>query len=108
MKLGALVGSAEHIFDTCIELLISKNADYSNNDDVHSNFKELAQLCRDLNVDVSTPVGCIQFMILMKTHRQFKLIREGKKPENESLQDTCTDKLNYEILLETLLEEEKL
>ena len=105
MKLNSLIDRTHELFESCTELLIRKNADYSKDADVHSNFREIAELCTFFDIDVRTPVGCIQFFILMKLHRQFKLIREGKTPSNESLGDTSVDKINYEILLETLLEE---
>ena len=87
------------------ELCVKKNADYSKDDDVHVNFKTVAQLCKVLEVDVSTPRGCIQFHILHKIHRLFKLINEGRTPENESVADTVLDEFVYSALLIGLNEE---
>ena len=105
MNLPRLISVAQETFENCTDLLIRKNSDYSKDADVHSNFTELAGLCTFFDIDVRTPVGCLQFFILMKTHRQFKLIRDGKTPSNESLLDTSVDKINYEILLNALLSE---
>jgi hypothetical protein len=103
MKLDELIQHTAETLEQCGELLIKKNADYSENADVHSNFKEMAQLCGWLGVDVSKPEGCVQFFVLVKIHRLFKLIREGKTPQNEGLHDSCVDQINYLLLLETLL-----
>ena len=81
------------------ELAIKKNKDYSKDDDVHANFHRVARLCETLDVDVRTPVGVMQFMILWKIQRLFKLTKEGALPENESLFDTVVDINVYDALL---------
>jgi len=102
MKLEDLIKHTALTLEKCGALLIKKNADYSENADVHSNFKEMAQLCTDLDVDVSKPEGCLEFLILWKIRRLFKLIRDGKAPQNETLSDSYLDLHNFIILLETL------
>jgi len=81
------------------ELAVKKNGDYSNAEDVHTNFKTVAELCRLLGVDVTTPEGCLEYMVLHKIHRLFKLINSGKKPDNESLFDNNVDTQVYLDLL---------
>lgn len=80
-------------------LAVKKNKDYSKDDDVHANFDTVARLCNVLDVDVRTPQGVIMFMILWKIHRQFKLVREGAMPSNETLFDTGVDINVYDALL---------
>jgi len=90
-----------------VELLaVKKNKDYSMDSDVHTNFIDVSVLCNLLLVDVGTPQGCIQYEIVKKIHRVFKLIREGKTPANESLLDNAVDINVYIALLLGLNEEE--
>ena len=81
------------------ELAIKKNKDYSKDDDVHANFHRVARLCEILDVDARTPKGVMQFMILWKIQRLFKLTKEGTVPCNEPLFDTVVDINVYDNLL---------
>ena len=80
-------------------LVSSKNKDYSYGTDVHANFKCLAELCKTLKVDVTTPEGCMEYMILHKIHRLFKLINDGTEPNHESIFDNGVDEEVYMDLL---------
>jgi len=84
-------------------LLDKKNQDYSEDTDVHANFRRVAQLCNTLDVDVTKPAGVLQFMILWKIQRWFRIINSGKNPTNEGYSDTAVDLENYITLLYTLL-----
>jgi len=84
------------------ELLDRKNKDYSDEDEVHENFKDMALLCDLLGVNVGNPSGCIMFEIVRKIRRLFKIINSGLPPENESLKDSVIDLENYITLLYTL------
>ena len=106
MNLTDLVEHCASTLEKCGSLLVRKNSDYSQDADVHSNFREIAELCKWLKVDVTKPEGCIQFLILWKIHRLFKLIREGKTPKNEGLGDSFVDEINYLLLLDTYLSSE--
>ena len=81
------------------KLVSSKNKDYSYGTDVHANFKRLAELCKTLNVDVTTPEGCMEYMVLHKIHRLFKLINDGTEPNHESIFDNGVDEEVYMDLL---------
>jgi len=83
-------------------VIVSKNHDYSEDVDAHKNFRTVAGLCKILDVSVQEPHGVVQFMILWKIHRLFKLKNEGKEPENESLFDNNVDIQNYLDLLVTI------
>jgi len=89
-------------YGTCIK----KNLDYSTSKRAHANFEEQAALCKLLNVDVKSPLGCIEFMILWKLRRRFKLKRAGGTPENESLFDNTVDEEVYNDLYLTYEEVE--
>lgn len=80
-------------------LVSSKNKDYSYGSDVHANFRCLAELCKTLKVDVTTPEGCMEYMILHKIHRLFKLINDGTEPNHESIFDNGVDGEVYTDLL---------
>ena len=84
-------------------LLDKKNKDYSKEDDVHANFRRVAKLCELLEVDVSKPHGVLQFMILWKIQRWFRVINSGLPPVNENHENAAVDLHNYEDLLYTLL-----
>lgn len=105
MNLTELTALIKKIGTTMEELCQKKNDDYSRDTDVHSNFKEVSLLCRMLNIDVHTPKGCIEFFIVVKLHRLFKLSRANKPPSNESLIDTIVDSGVYQVLLATYEEE---
>lgn len=92
----------EKIVTDATKLLGQKNEDYSFDDDVHYNFKTLAKACDVFNVDVTKPIGTIQFLTLLKIQRIFKLWNSDKPPVNESVDDTITDTLNYLVLGRTL------
>ena len=81
------------------KLVSSKNKDYSYGNDVHANFKRLAEICKALKVDVTTPEGCMEYMILHKIHRLFKLVNDGTEPNHESLFDNGVDMQVYTDLL---------
>lgn len=88
-------------------LLDKKNQDYSHNSDVHSNFKEMAQICTDFRVDITRPEGIIEYHVLHKIHRIFKLINSADEPSNESVKDSAVDLENYMTLLYTYYTENK-
>ena len=81
------------------KLVSSKNKDYTYGNDVHANFKRLAELCKALKVDVTTPEGCMEYMILHKIHRLFKLVNDGTEPNHESIFDNGVDEEVYMDLL---------
>ena len=81
------------------KLVSSKNKDYSYSNDVHANFKRLAELCKTLKVDVTTPEGCMEYMILHKIHRLFKLVNDETEPNHESIFDNGVDMQVYGDLL---------
>ena len=99
MNLYQLVHLVKDINGTAEDLCKRKNKDYSRDDDVHANFHQLAALCIILGVDVSTPRGCIQYSILLKVQRIFKLVNAGGIPANESLHDSAVDLNVYLALL---------
>lgn len=76
------------------DLTVSKAHDYANVD-VLSNFKSVSSAAKELGVDITTPTGYALFMVLLKIARLTNLIKSGKLPNNESLDDTFLDGINY-------------
>ena len=77
-----------------VDILVSKGQDYANID-VLSNFKRLAAASKALGIDIGTPTGYALFMVLMKIDRISNLIAQDKKPNNESVEDSFGDGINY-------------
>ncbi|GAB4144895.1 MAG: hypothetical protein OHK0017_03890 [Patescibacteria group bacterium] len=92
---------AVEIFAECEKILIAKNHDYSDADDVFSNFKESGAVA---NV---TPAQVALIQIGNKMSRLSQLIGQGKEPVNESTRDTIIDMINYLVLLKGILDENK-
>ena len=99
MNIETMSELVEQINTQKAKLVSSKNKDYSYGHDVHANFKCLAELCKTLKVDVTTPEGCMEYMILHKIHRLFKLINDGTEPNHESIFDNGVDEEVYMDLL---------
>jgi len=98
MKLFELIKIINLVNRTKYKICLKKNKDYSVDENAHKNFEELAALCKLMKVDVSIPLGCMEFLILFKLRRLFKLKRAGTIPENESLFDTVVDIEVYQDL----------
>jgi len=86
----------------------SKGHDYAKEQDVLANFKQVSEILRILNVDVTVPYGVALMYVILKLQRLSNLLFSGKQPKNEPLQDTVDDLLNYIDLMEECLIEEKM
>lgn len=82
------------IFAKCEKITMSKRQDYTNNPeiDAHENFKRASMLAEwfDYTGDVSYIV-----LIGTKLARLSSLLNNDKKPNNESIEDTFIDLINY-------------
>lgn len=91
----------EHLYKTLFEKILittaSKREDYAGAD-VLSNFKAVSQAAKALQIDIYTPTGYSLFMVLLKIARLTNLLNEGKVPNNESVDDSFIDGINYFIL----------
>ena len=77
-----------------LDIMISKGGDYAN-EDVLSNFKRVSSLAKVLNLDIGTPSGYALFMTILKIDRINNLINSNKVPNNESIEDSFKDGINY-------------
>ena len=87
------------------QLMRNKSHDYAD-EDVLSNFKRLAEICKVWGIDVTQPSGCAEYLAILKLDRYFNLKAQGKTPANESIQDTFQDLANYLDLLHAILHEQ--
>jgi hypothetical protein len=82
------------LHDQIIKVTTSKRHDYAN-EDVLSNFKGVSQAAKSLGIDVTNPTGYSLFMVLLKIARLSNLLNSGKIPNNESIDDSFLDGINY-------------
>lgn len=78
-------------------ILLSKGDDYANEDRL-SNFKLVGQICG------IPPEKVVLVMAATKVVRLGNLLKDGKKPNNESIQDSNIDLSNYSALMDMVLE----
>jgi len=104
MKRHEVEGHSYDLYLRRMKLFQQKNSDYAA-EDALSNFKRVAAVCKIWGVDVSTPSGVADLYIVMKFDRYFNLKRQGKTPENESVDDTFLDICNYLDLNRAILME---
>lgn len=77
-----------------IETTKKKAHDYAGVD-VLSNFKSVSTAAKALGIDVTTPTGYSLFMVMLKIARLTNLLNAGKTPNNESIDDSFLDGINY-------------
>lgn len=77
------------------QVMIGKGDDYAVQKDRLSNFKNVGVICGSGD---DGRVACLH-LIATKVARLNSLIGEGKKPSNESIDDSILDLANYSILL---------
>lgn len=82
-------------------IMFKKGNDYAGDQDRLSNFKKVG-----LATEVSPEQACLQ-MIATKVVRLSVLLKKEGEPDNESIEDSVIDMLNYSMLLHMLLDERK-
>lgn len=80
-----------------LEIIKSKGEDYGS-EDVLSNFKQVSAVAKILNIDITDPVQYALFMGILKVARITNLINSSKEPNNESIEDSLLDLINYNKL----------
>jgi len=80
-----------------IEIIKSKGKDYGS-EDILSNFKQVSSAAKALNIDITNPTQYALFMGILKVARITNLMNSGKVPNNESLEDSFKDLINYNKL----------
>lgn len=96
----------EDMHNKIMQITKSKAHDYASMD-VLSNFKSVSNAAKELGIDVNTPTGYALFMVVLKLARLGNLISAGKTPNNESIDDSFLDGINYFKLAYCCYKEEK-
>lgn len=90
----------EVITDNLKQILFKKGNDYSNSDRL-SSFKLSGAICNN-----SAELNCLN-LIATKVSRLGNLLSSKQTPNNESIEDSILDGMNYFFLLYCLLQEKK-
>ena len=80
------------------EILFKKSNDYANKQDVLLNFKQMAELGRHASLANMTPTQVSLWYASMKLQRLGNLLKDDKTPNNESIEDSFIDMMNYIFL----------
>lgn len=82
----------QEVFRKCYELSMKKRQDYTSTDDNHENFKRSAEIASWFSANEDKP-----YVILIGTKlaRLGSLLSSGEKPNNESIEDSFLDLINY-------------
>lgn len=72
-----------------------KASDYANAENIHLNFTQRAKLFEILNPDMSDPSQVALMDAVLKIQRIINLAKQSKGAENESVEDSYMDLLNY-------------
>jgi len=109
MNLKEALERREQAFEKRMEIRLRKGHDYAVEESIHRNFEAVAEICKILNVDITTPYGTCIFYIILKLDRTCNLLfRQQDTPKCETLEDTvAVDMPNYVDLLDEILLDNK-
>lgn len=85
----------ETIDSKIIDITSTKAHDYASNIDVLSNFKNVSAAAKSLGIDTGDPTQYALFMVVLKIARLTNLLNSQKEPNNESIDDSFMDGINY-------------
>lgn len=89
------IETIKELDEKLMSVLTSKGDDYASKEEVLGNFKRLSLAATTLGVNLDTPHGYAMFMVLLKIDRINNLVNSGKNPNNESVEDSFLDGINY-------------
>lgn len=99
MKRDAYIGLVQSSLERRLEIHRKKCHDYAGEEDVLANFKRLGEAVKTLRLPelwVKDPaLGYALMMTMLKIDRIINLSLKDSKPENEGVQDSWDDCLNY-------------
>ena len=78
-----------------LSILSKKRNDYGDGIDVLSNFKQVSNIVKELKIDTTTPTGYALLMVILKLARITNLIHKNIPAQNESIDDSFIDGINY-------------
>lgn len=86
------------------QVLTCKGNDYADHTDVLANFRRMHQICELWDIrPAERPGDVFWFYMLIKLDRMRNLIRLGKEPDNETMDDSVGDDINYMLLYRAYL-----
>lgn len=100
MTLAEQVSHFKEMTSKMETILLKKGNDYANEDRL-SNFKLAGSIC-----GLTAEQSCLS-LIATKVARLGNLLGSGKRPDNESIQDSVLDLANYSILLSMIIDNNK-
>jgi hypothetical protein len=92
------VDSFESVLEEVRNLHDLKTADYAQDTDPFSNFRDSA---RQVGI---TPGQSVEVLIATKQSRLRQLLGEMKEPKNESIRDTLRDRVVYSVIALVMLD----
>jgi hypothetical protein len=84
----------QEIDEKLLKMSSRKAHDYATQDVLH-NFKTVSAAAKELGLNVTDPTNYALFMVLLKIARISNLINNNKWPNNESVDDSFLDGINY-------------
>jgi hypothetical protein len=88
------------------QVLTHKGNDYADTDDVLANFRRMFQICKLWDIRPAERPGDVYwFYILIKMDRMRNL--RDKEPDNETVEDSIGDCINYMLLYRAFLKEQR-
>lgn len=102
-----LLNIYREIDNKLLEISEKKGNDYAN-EDMLSVFKTVSKAAELLGIDIGKSEQFALFMVLLKIARITNLINNNKNPNNESIEDSFIDGINYFKLAYCCYEEKKL
>ena len=85
----------ESLHNELMEIIKKKGHDYGKDIDTLSNFKEVSTAAKALGIDIGKAEQYALFMVILKIARLTNLLNSGKTPNNESVDDSFKDGINY-------------
>jgi hypothetical protein len=84
----------QSLHEEIMEITKKKAHDYASQD-VLSNFKGVSTAAKALGINIGKPEQYALFMVILKIARLTNLLNSGKIPNNESVDDSFKDGINY-------------
>jgi hypothetical protein len=100
MNSKQFIENSESLLNRCLEMLKKKNSDYANDTSPFANFEYSSELA-----GIEKYQSILQ-LLGMKLSRIRELM-SGKEPNYESLEDSILDAINYLIILNSVVKDNK-
>jgi hypothetical protein len=108
MTIDKAIDLMKKSFDKRLQIRIKKGKDYAGDQDCLQNFKKVALLLKILEIDPTTSYGVAMLYSVLKLDRLCNLVfrKKVKNPQNEPIEDSIDDLLNYIDLFRECLQDD--